>query len=292
MSKINGYLEIINEDLLLLTIALAKNTNESKETAKKPLDIPKTCETLIQNLEKLEKEHLGAEITVSQVRGANYWLRLTPSGKRKVLVLENAEKMNDSARNSLLKILEEPPANSAIILTSEKPEMLGETILSRLRHYKFTKRSTEVEAAVIKRVFRDTNFAAKLQSEKKITAEANLIELYLDEYLPVSNEEIKKCAAFFINSIKENADTRKTIAVINKTMKEFESRALYLKFLQNVLQCMLLENNADCRGVSFIETAGQWKTKINNARLAVEVYNLTITSVLENLFSQLKNRKG
>ena len=50
----------------------------------------------------------------------------------KVIKINCAEKLNDEAQNYLLKILEEPPENSHIIMLSSRPFKLKKTILSRL----------------------------------------------------------------------------------------------------------------------------------------------------------------
>ena len=50
----------------------------------------------------------------------------------KVIKINYAEKLNDEAQNYLLKILEEPPKNSHIIMLSSRPFKLKKTILSRL----------------------------------------------------------------------------------------------------------------------------------------------------------------
>ena len=50
----------------------------------------------------------------------------------KVIKINCAEKLNDEAQNYLLKILEEPPNNSHIIMLSSRPFKLKKTILSRL----------------------------------------------------------------------------------------------------------------------------------------------------------------
>lgn len=49
----------------------------------------------------------------------------------KVFLLGNAQKMNVSAQNALLKILEEPPANVVFILTVTSKSRMLETVLSR-----------------------------------------------------------------------------------------------------------------------------------------------------------------
>ncbi len=50
----------------------------------------------------------------------------------KVIKINSAEKLNEEAQNFLLKILEEPPKNSHIIMLSSRPFKLKKTILSRL----------------------------------------------------------------------------------------------------------------------------------------------------------------
>ncbi|KKU16742.1 MAG: polymerase III delta protein, partial [Parcubacteria group bacterium GW2011_GWC1_45_9] len=51
--------------------------------------------------------------------------------KRKVVLIDNAHLLSEEAQNSLLKIIEEPPAKSVIILVSDKPSLIFETVLSR-----------------------------------------------------------------------------------------------------------------------------------------------------------------
>jgi DNA polymerase-3 subunit delta' len=65
-------------------------------------------------------------------------LALTPAmGKRKVFILGDAERLipqlgTEVAANALLKALEEPPADSVIVLTAADPNALLPTILSRV----------------------------------------------------------------------------------------------------------------------------------------------------------------
>ena len=52
-------------------------------------------------------------------------------GGYKVVVVWLAEKMNETCANKLLKLLEEPPAQTVFLLVSEQPERLLQTIRSR-----------------------------------------------------------------------------------------------------------------------------------------------------------------
>ena len=72
------------------------------------------------------------EMTVDQVRGLVSDAQVMPNeGRRKVFILADAGIMNRQAQNALLKLLEEPPANTAFILCAENPALLLPTVRSR-----------------------------------------------------------------------------------------------------------------------------------------------------------------
>ena len=65
----------------------------------------------------------------------NAYLKSAEPGK-KVIILSRAEMMNDEAANSFLKLLEEPPSDTFIFLTTSKPNSLVSTIRSRCQEIK------------------------------------------------------------------------------------------------------------------------------------------------------------
>jgi len=83
-------------------------------------------------------------IGVDQIRDLINYLSLRPhTSRRRVVILAPAESMNINAANSLLKILEEPPADSVLILVSHKPQRLSATIRSRCARFEFRTPSRE-----------------------------------------------------------------------------------------------------------------------------------------------------
>ncbi len=60
------------------------------------------------------------------------------AGHKRIFIVEEAEKMNDEASNSLLKILEEPPSFSHIILVTQNPYRIIPTIKSRCQIFQFS----------------------------------------------------------------------------------------------------------------------------------------------------------
>ncbi|MFZ2193018.1 MAG: DNA polymerase III subunit [Candidatus Moraniibacteriota bacterium] len=81
----------------------------------------KEKEIKTEEIKKLQKEFSLTSF------GANY----------RVVIIRSAQKMNVSAQNALLKILEEPPENSVLILVAENEKKLLPTILSRCQIVRF-----------------------------------------------------------------------------------------------------------------------------------------------------------
>jgi len=67
--------------------------------------------------------------------------------ERKIILIDDAEKMNKESQNALLKTLEEPPPYINLILVSSNPKLLLNTILSRAEkiHFKSINANDMVE---------------------------------------------------------------------------------------------------------------------------------------------------
>jgi len=77
---------------------------------------------------------LRTQISVDEVRGVKRFLSLSaPDGGWRAVIVDAADEMNASAANALLKVLEEPPARTGLLLVSHSPAALLPTIRSRCR---------------------------------------------------------------------------------------------------------------------------------------------------------------
>ena len=86
--------------------------------------------TVIAPLEK--KGEKKKEIVVDQVREMTASAAISPSeAEGKVYIIREAGRLNLSAQNALLKLLEDPPPFDAFILIAEAAEQLLETVRSR-----------------------------------------------------------------------------------------------------------------------------------------------------------------
>jgi len=80
----------------------------------------------------------GEQILVEQVREVRQAAYRSPvEGRAKVFVLQAAHRLNPSAANALLKVLEEPPSDVVFVLVSGSPEDLLPTLVSRCRRVDF-----------------------------------------------------------------------------------------------------------------------------------------------------------
>ena len=79
-------------------------------------------------------ERLRTVVTVDEVRRLGSFFALSrPDGGRRVVIVDAADEMNQNAANALLKVLEEPPRDTVMLLVCHRPRALLPTIRSRCR---------------------------------------------------------------------------------------------------------------------------------------------------------------
>lgn len=79
------------------------------------------------------------EIAVDDIRRLHRFFSLSSAdGGRRVVIVDSADELNTSASNALLKMLEEPPARTTLLLISHQPARLLPTIRSRCRNLRLS----------------------------------------------------------------------------------------------------------------------------------------------------------
>ncbi|MDT4762940.1 hypothetical protein [Sphaerochaeta sp. PS] len=130
----------------------------------------KRAKALSQSLKTALKALLAASrknttISVNEVRALDEWINQTSMGEQKrFIIIESLEQTNASARNSLLKMLEEPPTDVYFFLISEYPNRIMQTILSRVRKYSFPPVREDRVNALLSPFFLGTERFATLES--------------------------------------------------------------------------------------------------------------------------------
>ena len=104
-------------------------------------------------LERLVNERTGnlaRNISVDQVRELGNLFAVTPAlSPWRAVVIDSVDDLEPSAANALLKMLEEPPANSLFLLASHVPGRLLPTIRSRCRRLEFQPLADDAMTSVL-----------------------------------------------------------------------------------------------------------------------------------------------
>ena len=93
-----------------------------------------------------EPESKSRRILIEQIRQLEHGLQMRAAeGRRKVAIIAEADRLQPQAANAFLKTLEEPPANSLLLLLSALPEALPDTIVSRCVCISLSPNGEEIE---------------------------------------------------------------------------------------------------------------------------------------------------
>ena len=292
----------IEEALSDLTGQYGNMETISEEEAKK---LEKQTEKITDLCQKLQEDCMYDMLPVNQVRKASAWVRLMPVGKKKVLIIENADKMQESARNAFLKILEEPPEYTVFILTTTRRAAVIPTILSRVRTYLFIERDTEHQQAVIERVFRDHHFCTAISPSQPIR-----IVSYLQSFLPVAPEHFREAAAVFWEYCLNRGEWQKTsftvlaqklmayraehpstyepsITAVLKLLNNCKPRRIYLLFLEAVIVFLQESIHTGTCTPRELERYASVSQFIHTAMQSVDIFNSTPQAALETLSEQI-----
>jgi DNA polymerase-3 subunit delta' len=92
----------------------------------------------------------GHFIKIAQIRSLCQTLAMKPYEARlRVVIISDAQAMNPEAGNALLKVLEEPPDHTILILITMQRSDLLPTIVSRCRHIRFSPISQKILEALL-----------------------------------------------------------------------------------------------------------------------------------------------
>lgn len=103
-----------------------------------------------QRVEKEESESVlfispkTLQIKIDEVRGITGFLALQTLARAKIVIVDEADRLNLQAANSLLKIVEEPPLKSFFFFISSSPSRLPVTLRSRLQTVRFKKLPSDI----------------------------------------------------------------------------------------------------------------------------------------------------
>ena len=115
-------------------------TEKPPQTIVKPCDQCKACRKIRSDShpDVITVKPQGVVIKIEQIRSLCHTLALKPYEARcRVVIICDADAMNASSSNALLKVLEEPPQQTILVLVSTRPEDLLPTVVSRCQRIRF-----------------------------------------------------------------------------------------------------------------------------------------------------------
>ena len=224
-------------------------------------------------------------------RNVNSFLSITPSiAVNKVVLMLNAQTMNDESQNALLKSLEEPSPNTYIIMTTSRPKSLLQTIYSRCQLINIATPSTDdINSWLTTNGISDINatdfpsFSTPLAILKSIESGDHL--------------DFKNFVKIITNFIENKADTSMTIKNISNLDINLIMKTNYLiEFLKIILKSKLLSE--DLSGIYMKFNSSNFNNlkisnlinDLNNLRFDYfKVPQINETHVLNYFLSELKN---
>lgn len=135
-------------------VAMALNCRQREISASNPCGNCRSCRQIFSgnhpDVPLIEPR--GNLLRIDQIRALLAVLAMKPfSAEQRVVIIAEAHRMNPEAANALLKMLEEPPANTNLILTGFQKSDLLPTIVSRCRHIRFNPLSARDLVTLLKK---------------------------------------------------------------------------------------------------------------------------------------------
>ena len=148
----------VGKQSIAVALAQAVNCSEPVSAVRLEQDACGECSSCVRIVRKTHADVLTlvpgqtGTIKIDQVREIIERTAYKPfEGRRRVVIIDNADLLVPAAQNALLKTLEEPPPTSIMILVSSRPDVLLPTVRSRCQCLRFGRLSSPEIVSVLQR---------------------------------------------------------------------------------------------------------------------------------------------
>jgi DNA polymerase-3 subunit gamma/tau len=240
-------------------------------------------ERIVGLAQTLAKTLSSENVPINQLRRASSWLHLTTlageaSGRNsgaKIVILESAERMYDSSSNYLLKLLEEPPQDSFLILITSRRSSIIPTVRSRLRPYLFVDRGLAEQRSVLHRVFHE---------EREEYRDLREYFLYWQDVNPAQLENLAR--RYIESALGSEADPQEDIlAELEGKLSAKSARGFVASFLEELLRQLLLLLREQALDPFLLK---RWNRAIRTHQQAFSIFNQQPGLTMESLFYTLR----
>jgi DNA polymerase-3 subunit delta' len=180
-------------------------------------------------------DHKNTTIGIDEIRNIKSHANIVPMySSRKIYIIEDAERITPQGQNSLLKLFEEPPEYTTIILTTSKYDSLLETIRSRAVKMSFSRNSHLEVKQYIQKTYEN------LENKSFIISYANGVigkakEIIEDDDFLQNRNELVNILSGIID--KRNFNLAKTSVFFEENKEVFPS---LMDILEGFLRDMLI----------------------------------------------------
>ena len=234
----------------------------------------------IKLCEKISSHAASETIPVHQIRRATYWSHISAQDSKKIIIVENADRMNASASNALLKVLEEPPRETYFLLITTRKESIIPTLRSRLRPFGFVDRPEDTTRELLQRVFNEDS-----------TEHRTLHDYFLA--WRISPEILRReCERFVEAVIKGNPTLFFFNAEAEAFLDQIKNRRIFISFLEELSQIgmRLLREHAEKSSLSIsdLNRLESWNSAIKKRSALMESLNLNPQLLTESLYNDMR----
>jgi DNA polymerase-3 subunit delta' len=217
-------------------------------------------------------------------------------GKARLFLIEDAHKLNEQSENALLKILEEPPPTSHIVLLTSRPGMLLPTIHSRCQLVRFSPLSAqEIETHLLQNKLAsaaDARIRAKVARGSLGRAIADEFDDYLEmrqamlkvlQALAISDDRIQLLrSAEEFNDARHKDEYETRLDILEALIRDAWMLALYAPAESVVNEDLLPELRKISERIDSQRPAG-WISQIEELREQL-IVNINRKSATDALF--------
>ena len=177
---------------------------------------------------------------IASARLLSRQLRLTPAlARHKVFVVGDADRLvvqqaNPEAANALLKALEEPPADTVLVLTSSEPEALLPTVLSRVVRVRVAR---VPDSVVTQFAQQELGMTAQRALEQRVTSAEGSIGKLLAE----DTDRGDKAVDAVLSAARRTPADRYALAL---GQPPFQARGAFTTLLDDLLERLRVEARA------------------------------------------------
>ncbi|MDK2945682.1 hypothetical protein [Geotoga petraea] len=227
-------------------------------------------------LDLLNLEPIKGNIKIDQIREIHEFLKYKPNYSNiKIVVINEIDKLNESAENSLLKILEEPPTFALIITHTNSWNNLLPTTRSRLTRFDIPIKNLEFE---------------KFNSIKENNIK--LFQIYSAlgyEYVYYFNNLDEKSLTGFIRTVNE-IDFDKALKFLISYKSDTRSKVFFIFSYYYILKKIITENSDEILNKTILKLKGIKNSLDNPIEFLKMISLLSNILIHDSLISKMTNK--